>query len=122
CCCTPPGWPSPTPRRVPGSLSRLRTNPTSPACSVRCAAMTLEPRLAQRAHPSHDGCPATGVPTMKSILVLPALALLTSAATAQVVRGGDLITTDYNSPYAVWRVDHTGAVTSLLSGGLLNGP
>jgi streptogramin lyase len=58
---------------------------------------------------------------MKSI-VLPVLALLTSFATAQVVRGGDLITTDYNSPYAVWRVDHTGAVTSVLSGGLLNGP
>lgn len=57
------------------------------------------------------------VPATLVLFLLPCAPL-----TAQVVRGGDLVTTNYSSPSAVFRVDHTGAVTTLLSGAPLNGP
>lgn len=55
------------------------------------------------------------VAALLSILPLTSL-------TAQVVRGGDLVTTNYGTPAAVFRVDHTGAVTTLLAGAPLAGP
>jgi streptogramin lyase len=58
---------------------------------------------------------------MKHSLAL-ATCLFLAPATAQVVRGGDLIATDFNTPYTVYRLDHTGAVTPLLTGPLLSGP
>ena len=47
---------------------------------------------------------------------------LTLSLPAQVVRGGDLITTNYGSPATVFRVDGAGAVTSLYTGSPLSGP
>ncbi len=51
-----------------------------------------------------------------------ALLFLALCLPAQVVRGGDLITTNYGSPASVFRVDGFGAVTTLYSGAPLSGP
>ncbi len=50
------------------------------------------------------------------------VAAIPSLLPAQVVRGGDLVTTNYSSPSAVFRVDHLGNVTTLHAGAPLSGP
>jgi streptogramin lyase len=51
-----------------------------------------------------------------------AVAMPLTSLTAQAVRGGDLIVTNYSAPAAVFRIDSSGTATPLYSGAPLSGP